>query len=67
MVYAGAQKNIGPAGVTVVLLQDEFAKTAQFEHLPFMLRYDTYIQNKLPLQHTPRLEYFLWCRWSWSG
>ena len=52
MVYAGAQKNIGPAGVTVVLLQDEFAKTAQFEHLPFMLRYDTYVQNN-SLYNTP--------------
>ena len=44
MIYAGAQKNLGPAGVTVVILKDEFAKTAN-EGLPTMLQYATHIKK----------------------
>lgn len=29
MIYAGAQKNIGPSGVTLVILKDEFLKSAR--------------------------------------
>ena len=38
LIYAGAQKNIGPAGVTVVLVKDEFMQTRK-ENLPSMLDY----------------------------
>ena len=41
LIYAGAQKNIGPAGVTVVLVRDSFLKTRK-EHLPTMLDYGTH-------------------------
>lgn len=42
LIYAGAQKNIGPAGVTVVLVHDEFL-AQQKESLPTMLDYTTHI------------------------
>ncbi|MEM1008948.1 MAG: 3-phosphoserine/phosphohydroxythreonine transaminase, partial [Myxococcota bacterium] len=42
MVYAGAQKNLGPAGVTVVLLKDTFVQKAK-QGLPAMLSYQTFI------------------------
>ena len=51
MVYAGAQKNLGPAGITVIFLKDEFAKTAR-EGLPTMLAYKTHIE-KNSLYNTP--------------
>ncbi len=51
MVYAGAQKNLGPSGVTVILLKDEFAKTAR-QGLPTMLSYKTHI-DKNSLFNTP--------------
>ncbi|NIP41208.1 MAG: 3-phosphoserine/phosphohydroxythreonine transaminase [candidate division Zixibacteria bacterium] len=51
MIYAGAQKNLGPSGVTVIMIQDEFAKTAR-EGLPTMLSYDTHIK-KNSLFNTP--------------
>jgi phosphoserine aminotransferase len=51
MIYAGAQKNLGPSGVTVILLKDEFAKTAR-EGLPTMLTYKTHI-DKNSLFNTP--------------
>ena len=41
LIYAGAQKNIGPAGVTAVLVQDEFLRTRQPD-LPTMLDYGTH-------------------------
>jgi phosphoserine aminotransferase len=41
LIYAGAQKNIGPAGVTVVLIRDDFlGKRAS--GLPTMLDYQTH-------------------------
>ncbi len=54
LIYGGAQKNIGPAGVTFVVVKDEFA----YEHLvkdrpiPNMLRYTTHIDKK-SMYNTP--------------
>lgn len=42
MIYAHAQKNLGPAGVTVVLLRDELLRDAP-ENLPGFLDYRTQI------------------------
>jgi phosphoserine aminotransferase len=52
MVYAGAQKNLGPAGVTLVFIKDSFAKKAQDSHLPQMFRYKTFIDSN-SLYNTP--------------
>lgn len=41
LIYAGAQKNIGPAGVTVVLVHDDFLGKRR-EGLPTMLDYGTH-------------------------
>ena len=41
LIYAGAQKNIGPAGVTVVLIQDDFLQRRR-DGLPTMLDYKTH-------------------------
>jgi phosphoserine aminotransferase len=43
LIYAHAQKNIGPAGVTVVLLRDELLKDANTD-LPGFLNYRSHIQ-----------------------
>ncbi len=51
LIYAGAQKNLGPAGVTLVILRDDFAATAN-KGLPTMLSYDTHI-SKDSLFNTP--------------
>jgi phosphoserine aminotransferase len=51
MIYAGAQKNLGPAGVTLVIVRDDFAATAR-EGLPTMLSYATHIKNN-SLYNTP--------------
>ncbi len=47
LIYAGAQKNLGPSGVTLVILRDDFFRTAKAK-LPTMLNYATHVeQNSL--------------------
>ena len=41
LIYAGAQKNIGPAGVTVVLIREDFLQCRN-RSLPTMLDYGTH-------------------------
>lgn len=51
LIYAGAQKNMGPAGVTVVILAPDMLKR-QVANLPTMLDYQTHIKSR-SLFHTP--------------
>ena len=51
LIYAGAQKNLGPSGVTVVIIRDDLVSGAP-EHVPTMLRYDTHVNDK-SLYNTP--------------
>ncbi|MDR1085312.1 MAG: 3-phosphoserine/phosphohydroxythreonine transaminase [Deltaproteobacteria bacterium] len=44
LVHAGAQKNVGPAGLTIVLIRPEWAETGK-KGLPHMLDYRTYIEH----------------------
>jgi len=54
LIYAGAQKNAGPAGVTLVLLREELLtldKAGQ-ARLPILLNYRTYLEHR-SLYNTP--------------
>lgn len=51
LIYAGAQKNIGPAGVTVVIVRHDLTERAD-SRCPVMLRYDNQVKNK-SLYNTP--------------
>lgn len=51
MIYAGAQKNLGPAGVTVVVIRKDMIEKTD-ESLPTMFRYTTYA-GKDSLYNTP--------------
>jgi len=51
LIYAGAQKNLGPAGVTVVLLRESWLEAAN-KKVPTMLRYATHVKNN-SLYNTP--------------
>ena len=51
LVYAGAQKNLGPSGVTVVLVREDWLEQAP-KTLPAMLRYATHAKNN-SLYNTP--------------
>lgn len=51
LIYAGAQKNIGPSGITVVIIRDEFLeKSNKKQHS--MLDYSKFAENK-SLLNTP--------------
>jgi len=45
LIYAHAQKNLGPAGVTLVILRDDFLQRAA-SPLPAMLDYRTHVQAR---------------------
>ena len=51
LVYAGAQKNIGPAGVCMVIVRRDLLERVP-ENLPSMLKYSTYAQ-KNSMYNTP--------------
>jgi phosphoserine aminotransferase len=51
LIYAGAQKNLGPAGVTMVAIRNDFLATAK-QGLPTMFSYKTHVDNK-SLYNTP--------------
>ena len=51
LIFAGAQKNLGPSGVTVVIVRKDLAERAD-KNLPSLLQYRTHIKEK-SLYHTP--------------
>ncbi|WP_409291738.1 3-phosphoserine/phosphohydroxythreonine transaminase [Peribacillus sp. SCS-37] len=51
LIYAGAQKNLGPSGVTVVIIRKDLIGR-EMKNLPSMLDYNTYHKNN-SLYNTP--------------
>lgn len=51
LIFAGAQKNLGPSGVTLVIVRKDLAERAD-KNLPSMLQYRTYIAEN-SLYNTP--------------
>jgi phosphoserine aminotransferase len=51
LIFAGAQKNLGPSGVTLVIIRKDLAERAD-KKLPSMLQYRTYIAEN-SLYNTP--------------
>ena len=45
LIFAGAQKNIANAGLTLVIIRDEFVKTIQHTNLPTMFDFRTHIEH----------------------
>src|SRR5581483_9649245 len=54
LIYAGAQKNMGPAGVTVVIIREDLLprSTEKKATLPTMLNYAVHVENN-SLYNTP--------------
>lgn len=51
LIYAGAQKNLGPSGVTVVIIRKDLLEKAN-TNIPTMLKYTTFTKNN-SLYNTP--------------
>lgn len=52
IIYGGVQKNIGPAGVVIVIIREDLITEDVLEGTPTMLRYKTHADNK-SLYNTP--------------
>ena len=65
MIYAGAQKNLGPAGITLVIIKDELAARCPAS-VPTMMRYSTFIDNNSLYNTVPTFPVYMLClvtRW----
>jgi phosphoserine aminotransferase len=51
LIYAGAQKNLAPAGLTLVIIRDDLVKRTP-STLPTMLQYGVHVENQ-SLYNTP--------------
>ena len=58
MIYAGAQKNIGPAGLTICIIKNEFLATASDE-LPGMLQYSKHADSDSMFNTPPTFAWYL--------
>ncbi|WP_418914627.1 3-phosphoserine/phosphohydroxythreonine transaminase [Adlercreutzia sp.] len=52
IVYGGVQKNIGPAGVTIVIVRDDLVREDVLPFTPSIMRYTTQVKAK-SLSNTP--------------
>ena len=50
LIFAGAQKNLGPSGTTVVIVRKDLAERAD-KNLPTVLQYRTHIKETFAVSH----------------
>jgi len=58
MIYAGAQKNIGPAGLTIVIIRDDILGKAS-ESTPAMFNYSTHADNDSMYNTPPTYSWYM--------
>ncbi len=52
LIYGGAQKNMGPAGVTIVIIRNEMLERVTRTNIPTMLKYRVHVDNG-SMKNTP--------------
>jgi len=58
MIYAGAQKNIGPAGLCIVIIREDLLGKAA-EQTPAMLNYETHASNDSMYNTPPTYSWYM--------
>ena len=58
VIYAGAQKNIGPAGLTLVIVRDDLIGNAK-DTMPTMMDYKTHADNESMYNTPPTYSWYL--------
>lgn len=58
VIYAGAQKNIGPAGLTIVIIRDDLLEKAG-DNVPAMLNYKTHADNASMYNTPPTYSWYM--------
>lgn len=59
IVYACAQKNIGPAGLTIVIIRDDLLEREPLAFAPSMLRYELHVKNQSLLNTPPTFSWYM--------
>ena len=59
LIYAGAQKNIGPAGATMVVIKNEWLEKNQKDNVPTMLDYKIHVAKDSMFNTPPCLPIFV--------
>ncbi len=58
VIYAGAQKNIGPAGLTIVIVRDDLIGNAD-SNMPVMFDYKTFADNESMYNTPPTYSWYM--------
>jgi phosphoserine aminotransferase len=58
VIYAGAQKNLGPSGVTLVIVRKDLAEKGR-KDIPAIFRYQTHAENESMLNTPPCFSIYL--------
>lgn len=58
LIYAGAQKNIGPAGLTIVIVRDDLLSQSKAE-IPSLLKYSAQAKNDSMINTPPTFAWYL--------
>ena len=58
VIYAGAQKNIGPAGLTIVIIREDLVGNAD-SNMPVMFDYKTFVDNDSMYNTPPTYSWYL--------
>ncbi len=59
LIYACAQKNIGPAGVTIVIVRDDLLKRTPIDNTPSMFRYKLHADNNSLYNTAPTYAWYM--------
>ncbi len=58
LIFAGAQKNLGPAGVTIVIIRKDLAARSR-DKVPTMLKYSTHIEKESCFNTPPTFSIYM--------
>lgn len=61
LIYAGAQKNLGPAGVTIVVVREDLLSRSR-DDLPLMMSYTTYAKSASLFNTPPTFPIYMVCQ-----
>ncbi|MDD4142740.1 MAG: 3-phosphoserine/phosphohydroxythreonine transaminase [Bacteroidales bacterium] len=59
MIYGGAQKNLGPAGATFVIIKNSFLQNISDRPIPTMLKYQTHVDEGTMFNTPPVLPIYV--------
>ena len=60
LIYAGVQKNVGPAGVQIVIIREDLIREDLPEWCPTMLKYKTHADNDSLYNTPPAYGIYIW-------